>query len=118
MTESIGSGWGLLRSNLVDTVVYSIMLGVINILLGLLVGVVVLLIGLLVGVPLFLLLAAIEFPMLLTVLSAAVVVLALVVAGAGLSGPLLAYYETAWTLAWQHLSGEPAEGALAPNAAL
>lgn len=109
-------GWRLFRSNIADTLVFSIMLGAIGIVVGLLIGIVFVVVALLVGVPLFLLLASQEFPLVLTLVLALPALLLVILLSAALSGPLAAYFETAWTLVWKHLTGSTSEpGELAPE---
>ncbi len=102
---AVEEGWNLFRANVRATILFAILLGVIGLLIGMVVGFATLFLALLLGVPLFFLLAAQQFPLFLTVgavVAGGVVVGAL---SALLNGPLLAYFETAWTLAWQHLKG-------------
>ncbi len=102
---ALRQGWDLFRHNVAATIVLAVMLGVIGGVAGLLIGFVIVFLALLLGVPLALLLASQSFPLLPTLLSGGVVLLLLMLTAALLNGPLLAFYETAWTLAWEHLRG-------------
>jgi hypothetical protein len=103
---SFRSGWRLLRNNVAATIVFAILLAVIGIIAGLAIGFVILFVALLMGVPMFLLLNSWGFPMIQTVALVVILGLTLAIVGSILFGPVLAYVETAWTLAWRHLTGD------------
>lgn len=106
---AIGRGWQLLRHNMADTLVFSIILGVVGMLVGFLFAFAFLLLGAMLFIPFYLFLSAGEPSLMMIALIGVPLVLLLILLGAMLQGPLVAYFETAWTLAWQHLRGDATE---------
>lgn len=111
---SIRAGWALFKGNVVDTLIFSIMLGVIGLVVGGLTGVLLFVVVLMGGIPLGLFLASQDFPLTLTLVLGIPALLLLGILASLLQGPLLAFFETAWTLAWQYLTNPQSE-AVAPE---
>jgi hypothetical protein len=106
---AVSQGWRLLRAHPGETFIFALLLWVIGIGVGILVAVVITVMALVIGVPIFLVLLATEFPRLLLFLLAVPAVLLLLIFSALVQGPVQAYFETAWTLAWRHLTRPAAE---------
>ncbi|MGH2544308.1 MAG: DUF7544 domain-containing protein, partial [Ardenticatenaceae bacterium] len=104
--DSFRAGWHLLRTNVAPTILYAIFLAVIGLIAGVAIGFVILFLALLMGVPIFFLLSTRGFPLLLSIVFLILFALIISLAGALLYGPILAYIETAWTLAWRYLTGD------------
>jgi hypothetical protein len=113
---AVSQGWRLLRSHPGETFIFALLLWIIGIGAGILVAVVITVMALVIGVPIFLVLMVTEFPRLLLFLLAVPAVLLLILFSALVQGPVQAYFETAWTLAWRHLTRpgeeEPVPGTL------
>lgn len=109
VSASLRTGWELFKRNVADTLVFSIMLGVIGLVVGGLTGVLLVVVILMAGIPLALFLASQSFPLTLTLAVAIPAILLIGIVSAFLQGPLLAFFETAWTLAWQHLTNPESE---------
>ncbi len=102
--EAFGRGWRLFRESLADTMVFSIMLGVIGIILGFILGLLLLVVVLVLGVPFFVFWASQEFALMTGLLLGIPVVLLIIILSSVLYGPVVAFFETAWTVTWRYLT--------------
>ena len=115
--DGLREGWQLFRNNIADTIVFAIILTVLSFILSFIVGVIIIMAALLMIVPMVLLLTSQDFSLMLTIGLAIPGILLLILLVALLSGPMLAYFETTWTLVWQHLTqGDDGEIPLEPAA--
>jgi hypothetical protein len=101
--QGIAEGWRLLKSNFSDTIVLAILLAVMQFIVGIVMSIVTLIQSIFIVFPLFFFLESQGFPLILSMVSVIGGFLLMGVFPALLTGAMLAYFESVWTLAWQHL---------------
>lgn len=101
--QGIAEGWRLLRSNFFDTIVLAILLLLIYFTIGIIITIITFMQSIFIGLPVFFFLQSQGSSLSLSIGSSIVASLLMGILPAIMTGPLLAYFEGVWTLAWQHL---------------
>lgn len=104
--DAFRHGWQVLRANFANTFVLTLILWVIQAVVGFPVGIILLMVAFPLGLFLVIAAGSGTLPVLAAVLLAVPLILLLAFLAAALMGPVMAYLETTWTLAWQHLTGQ------------
>lgn len=106
--DALRYGWQLFRQHVADSMIFSIMLGVIGVVVGFIIGLLFLVVAVAVGLPLFFFWRSQDFALPLGLLLGVPALLLISILQGVLYGPLVAFFETSWTVAWRHLTTPPA----------